>query len=182
MFLLCGHAAQHPPHVGLVGAALDMLAARLNYPSRPSLMLVHAQTLIFDWCSHDLSLQHFIAIQVSRLVALCDPPTCCCPVHGMVIRPLGHRLSARRQDACLHLLQSWMCSLKLCGHPVSQIHDQAVQSEMSLLWFHCMVMALASQASIQTHSPARWFTTTAQQSLAGTMQAQPRIKSLVRAM
>ena len=66
MFLLCGHAAQHPPHIGLVGAALDMLAAHLNYPSRTSLMPVHAQTLVFDWCSHDLSLQHFLAIQVSR--------------------------------------------------------------------------------------------------------------------
>ncbi|KAL3152002.1 hypothetical protein ABBQ32_001122 [Trebouxia sp. C0010 RCD-2024] len=68
VFLLCGHAAQHPPHIGLVGAALDMLAARLHYPSRSSLMPVHAQTLVFDWCSHNLSLQHFLTIQ--ELVAV----------------------------------------------------------------------------------------------------------------
>lgn len=68
VFLLCGHAAQQPSDTGLVGAALDMLAARLNYPSRSSLMCLHAQTLVFDWCSHDYSLHHFLAIQVS---------TCC---------------------------------------------------------------------------------------------------------
>ena len=65
VFLLCGHAAHQPSDIGLVGAALDMLAARLNYPSRSSLMCLHAQTLVFDWCSHDYSLHHFLAIQVS---------------------------------------------------------------------------------------------------------------------
>lgn len=68
VFLLCGHAAQQPSDIGLVGAALDMLAARLNYPSRSSLMPFHAQTLVFDWCSHDYSLQQFLAIQVSPLL------------------------------------------------------------------------------------------------------------------
>ena len=68
VFLLCGHAAHQPSDIGLVGAALDMLAARLNYSSRSSLMNLHAQTLVFDWCSQDYSLQHFLAIQVS---------TCC---------------------------------------------------------------------------------------------------------
>ena len=68
VFLLCGHAAHQPSDVGLVGAALDMLAARLNYPSRSSLMHLHAHTLVFDWCSHDYSLHHFLTIQVS---------TCC---------------------------------------------------------------------------------------------------------
>ena len=68
VFLLCGHAAHQPSDIRLVGAALDMLAARLSYSSRSSLMCLHAQTLVFDWCSHGYSFHHFLAIQVS---------TCC---------------------------------------------------------------------------------------------------------
>jgi len=65
VFLLCGHAAKQPSDRALVQTALDMLAARLNYPSRSSLMNYHMQTLFFDWCSNGYSLQQFLAIQVS---------------------------------------------------------------------------------------------------------------------
>ena len=65
MFLLCGHAAKQPSDRALVQAALDMLAARLSYPSRASLMICHMQTLVFDWCSNGYNLHHFLAIQVS---------------------------------------------------------------------------------------------------------------------
>ena len=76
VFLLCGHAARQPSDIGLVGAALDMLAARLDYPSRRSLMCLHAQTLVFDWCSHDYSLQHFLAVQVSNCCHPRDTQSC----------------------------------------------------------------------------------------------------------
>ncbi len=71
VFLLCGHAAKQPSDRALVQTALDMLAERLNYPSRSSLMNYHMQTLFFDWCSNGYSLQQFLAIQVSS-TKLCD--------------------------------------------------------------------------------------------------------------
>ena len=64
VFLLCGHAAKHPSDTSLVEAALDMLAARLFYPSRLMLMAYHKQTLIFDWCSNGYSLHQLLSIQV----------------------------------------------------------------------------------------------------------------------
>ena len=71
VFLLCGHAAKQPSDRALVQTALDMLAARLNYPSRSSLMSYHMQTLFFDWCSNGYSLHQFLAIQVSS-TNICD--------------------------------------------------------------------------------------------------------------
>ncbi len=65
VFLLCGHAAKQPSDRALVQTALDMLAARLNYPLRSSLMNYHMPTLFFDWCSNGYSLQQFLAVQVS---------------------------------------------------------------------------------------------------------------------
>ena len=69
VFLMCGHAAQQPSDVGLVGAALDMLAARLSYPARSSLLAFHMRVLLFDWCSHGYSIQQLLAIQVSTLLS-----------------------------------------------------------------------------------------------------------------
>lgn len=64
VFLLCGHAAKQPCDRGLVQAALDMLAARLYYPTRAAFMTCHMQTLVFDWCMNGYSLQQFLTIQV----------------------------------------------------------------------------------------------------------------------
>ena len=76
VFLMCAHAAQQPSDIGLVGAALDMLAARLTYPSRSSLLAFHMRALIFDWCSHDYSIQQFLAVQVRLPPPSCLPLSC----------------------------------------------------------------------------------------------------------
>ena len=67
VFLLCGHAAKRAVDKALVQAALDMLAARLGYASRATLMAYHKQTLVFDWCCSGYSLQQFLAVQVQEL-------------------------------------------------------------------------------------------------------------------
>jgi len=129
VFLLCGHAAKQPSDRALVQTALDMLAERLNYPSRSSLMNYHMQTLFFDWCSNGYSLQQFLAIQVSY-TKLCDVShaaivsailfcqavadlhkTCIESSSCCIIWPLARHLFASAAG-CSQLLSMCRCSLR----------------------------------------------------------------------